>query len=398
MKNKQITSIRLVAILGTAILTTGLIILILAFTPKSTVVELTIRAKQVSLTVLPPPPPTDSILLLDESLKVHSLKLRNVYEFKANLVELGYQPVKLQPIIDGGRWPITLESDSDFQPSVTLSEKTHLTIQPSQDNRVVLSLKQQIPENTERQSWVEAYGNLQLKLDGVKISSAPGLNLNPQNSYKITDYNSPLFIADSQREVELGLRLVLAEKRFPTLMHVLDIPSGQVLESKNLPLALQEQHVMSTGERLILLLKDAIDEPSIILLDKNLNVRKPEFYRFSGSQEESYLIGGQIRFPAKERETLELERDFLLEVKDTEPLKLKSIELKNGHLQLVLWGKPSSLTYGPTPDLMAEILPSCFIWLYTHKLGTLAFSTISWIVVSFIAALKLFGIMKPREN
>jgi len=106
------------------------------------------------------------------------------------------------------------------------------------------------------------------------------------------------------------------------------------------------------------------------------------------------LIGGQVRFPAKERENVELERDFLLEVPDPAQLKLKSFQLIDGHLKIVLWGKPSSVLLGPTPDLMAELLPSYFVWLYTHKLSTFVFSTIGGVVTTCIGGLTLFGMRK----
>jgi hypothetical protein len=142
--------------------------------------------------------------------------------------------------------------------------------------------------------------------------------------------------------------------------------------------------------------KELFEEKATTLFTPDIDIQQPKFYRLSDYEIENYLIGGQIRFLGKEREDVELEKDFLLKVNNNEPLKLKSMQLINGHLQLVLWGKPSSISLGPTPGLMSELLPSYFIWLYTHKLGKLVFSTIGGMLGLCSGALALWDMVLKR--
>ena len=387
---KEIKPKNLAMVLGAVILITGMAILILAFIPKSTVVEISAITDRASFTILPPQLLDIGTSLLDNSLKVKSLQWKGVDKMEATtLEESTLKIIKFQPDTED---KICLESNEPFRVSIDLYEKAHILIQPFDRDKLKITLKQENSENAGWESTVE-YNNLEMKLKGIKNPADIESHLTRHDILKFTS-GHPLVIKGGQRETELGLHLFSPERQFSGILEVIDSRSGQIVETKDLPVAISESYVVLLKDRVVVLKKGSNQETSVNLFRPDINIQQPEFYRLSGSQEESFLIGGQVRFPAKERENVELERDFLLEVPNSTPLKLKSFQLIDKHLQLVLWGKPSSVLLGPTPDLMAELLPSYFVWLYTHKLSTVVFSTIGGVVTTCIAGLKLFKWLK----
>jgi len=395
-QTSSLTPKRLLAVLGLVILLTSLAILILVFNHKSTVVELTVTTKQVAFTIPPPRPPETAILLLDNTLKAHFLQWKGVDVLRAafiNSATIGQDTVAMTA---GG--VVSVSGDEPFRQVLKLRRQTHVVIQPHRMDRVVITLKQEQSQPSGWQSTIDASSALQLKLRDVPLPSrlaSPANHARDESAALSVASVPPLLIAGGRREAEFGLYVVSSEVQPSTLLQEIDLASGVVLTTKRMPMVLPQDHlVLPSGNRLIVLTKEPEGDNAVALLEANLDVRAPEFYRLSGFQGESFLLGGRIRFPAKEKDTVEIERDFFLDVAGNEPLKLKSMRLKHGTLELVLWGKPASLKLGPTVSLMSELLPSYFIWAYTHQLGALVFTTLGWMVTASLALLKLIGWLK----
>jgi hypothetical protein len=396
-KKPQISSFspkRLLAALGLVVFLTSLAILTLVFNHKSTVVELTVTVKQAAFAVLPPRPPETVTLLLDKTLKARSAQWKGA---EALIVGVANSLADRDTIALNGGGVISVSGEEPFQPVVKLRSQTHVIIQPHRADRLMLALTQD-PSLPGWQSTVEARGGLQVKLRDTPLPSkfaSPANSVSDGSAVLAVASASPLLILGGRYEAEFGLHVDSPEIQPSTLLQEIDLASGIVLSTKRVPMALPQDHmILPSGNRLIVLTKQPPGESAVALFEANLNVQAPEFYRLSGFQEESFLLGGRIRFPAKEKATVEIERDFFLDVAGSEPLKLKSMRLKRGALELVLWGKPSSLKLGPTVSLMSELLPSYFIWAYTHQLGALVFTTLGWMVTASLALLKLIGWLK----
>ena len=371
----QIHPKRLVIILGVVTLITGISILCLLFIHIPTVVEMKIITDGVSFTVLPTHSSDSPLSLLDESLKIRSIE----WTYGAVLEKPKTQQ-NTESIIQVSR-------DTPFNPKIQLFKKTDINIHPY-INQLLIALNQESSEKIGWQNIITGHASNKINLKE---------NINQQDNGKTIPIPSPsqIRITGNKQTAKLVLDLIPEEKHNSTLIKIIDLNTGREIRKNTVSVDIPQQHLVSLrGNRLIIMEKELVEEKTTTLFTPDIDIQQPKFYRLSDYEIESYLIGGQIRFLGKEREDVELENDFLLKVNNNEPLKLKSMQLINGHLQLVLWGKPSSISLGPTPGLMAELLPNCFVWLYTHKLGTLVFSTIGGMLTLCISALKLFGVLK----
>lgn len=370
----QIQPKRLLIILGIVTLITGVSILCLLFIHVPTVVEMKVITDGVSFAVSPTPPPSDSPLsLLDESLRVRSIE----WTYGAVLEK----PKKQQNTYN----IIQVSRDTPFSPKVKLFKKTDLNIQ-LYVNQLSIALNQESSESIGWQNIITGHTSNKITLNET---------INQQDNGAIVSASSPIRISGNKPTANLVLDLIPPKKHNSTSIKIIDLNTGRVIRKNTISVDIPQQHlVFPRGNRLIIIEKELAEEKATTLFKPDIDIQQPKFYRILDNESESYLIGGQIRFLGKERDDVELEKDFLLKVNNNEPLKLTSMQLINGHLQLVLWGKPSSISLGPTPGLMAELLPNCFIWLYTHKLGTLVFSTIGGMLTLCIGALKLFGMLK----
>ncbi len=377
---------RVLLVLGGTLVLATLVVLVLAFLPKSTIVEFTLQVKQVSFTVPAPRPPDTAILFFDPGLKVTALQWKGADNF---LAATGSSAAPADTMRLPRESPVSLSSAGTFHPLLRLRGETRLSLQPFRQDRILLALT---PAHAAPHVWqnsVESGQALRMRWEGSSASSAEG-------STQEADWapsHPPVFFSGGSQPAELGLRLPAQAAAATTVMQVIAIESGQASEPKHVPIVLPEaQLLLPAGDRLIFLKKEK-DADGVLLCD-NLAVRAPEFYRLSGFQEESFLLGGQVRFPAKEKEPMELERDFFLRIESAEPLRLKALRLRNSTLELVLWGKPRRVELGPTLGLSNELLPSYFTWLYTHRLGTLIFSTLTGVVTACLGLLKLIGMLK----
>jgi len=203
-----------------------------------------------------------------------------------------------------------------------------------------------------------------------------------------------IFFSGGTRKAELGLAPVV-EPQGLTTVSIVDPREGLRLK---LP---QEPILIPVGERLVLLERESADPEAGALLAPNLDVVAPAFYRRTALRhvtlhEESFLLDGRIRFPGGEKETVELARGTLLRLPDRTRLRLESLRMVDGDLELVLWGKPASLETGPTQGLMSEALPSVFVWLSTHRLP-LVFSVLGTFLAAVLGLLRLLGLVKKEE-
>ncbi|KAB2835043.1 MAG: hypothetical protein F9K48_05095 [Candidatus Brocadia sp.] len=276
-------------------------------------------------------------------------------------------------------------SDTPFNPKIQLFKKTDMHIQPY-INQLIIALNQESSESRGWQNIITGHASNKITLKE---------SINQQDNGKPISASSQIRIIGNKQDARVVLDLIPEEKHNSTSIKIINLNTGREIRKNTVPVDISQQHlVFPRGNRLIILEKELVEEKATTLFTSDIDIQHLKFYRPFGYEIENYLMGGQIRFLGKEREDVELEKDFLLKVNNNNPLKLKSMQLINGYLQLVLWGKPSSISLGPTPGLMAELLPNCFVWLYTHKLGTLVFSTIGGVLTLCISALKLFGVLK----
>jgi hypothetical protein len=180
-----------------------------------------------------------------------------------------------------------------------------------------------------------------------------------------------------------------------TTLRLVDPATGKVQET-HLPFVLSAPQVLSWHDQLALLEPTAA--AATPLLSPNLKVSHLRFFRPDRFEEKSFLQSGKIRFPAGEREPLDLEPRTLLTLKADRPLTLRSLTLADGKLAATLWGRVTSLRLGPTPDLQSEELPSLFLWIYTQRLRTLVYSTVASILGLCLGVIKILGLFKNESS
>jgi hypothetical protein len=351
------------------------------------VVEFTVVTKRIAFTVLPPKPPHTNISLLFESLRANSIEYRGVDKLELEMTE----PVSLLVNIPTQKkGVISLGSDTPFTPILKTQQPMRLTIRPSRRDGVVINLKQANNGSTAWRSEWGAEERLRLKLRDIQRPEELELaGVTEDGGYAVESVT----LTGGRWDAQLGMQLAL--KKPSTRLMVVNPQTGRISDPVDLPLDLNEEKVLlNFGEQIAIFQREKPDPTTGMVLHYNINVQRPEFYKERGSEEESFLLGGQIRFPAGEKKSVALEEGFILSVSSDEPLTLKSLQVKGGQIKAVLWGKPSSIFLGPTLSLRNQLLPSYFDWLYTHKLGTLVFTTIAWVVGACVGLLKLIGLMK----
>ncbi len=400
---EKLTRGQLLTVLSGLVLAAVAAVAVLLVLPKSTVVELTVRVDEVGLTAVPP---VDGVAeLLDSELEVRSLRWRGAESFAATLAPPRPGRATAVPPASGA---ITLRRAADaapFAPVVRLARPLRLEIVPARRDQLAITFSP-VGDLAARRlgftggpragDWlcqVPAAQDLELRLRGVELTlgrerlSDPGPRL---------DGNAAAIeLRGGGRPATLGLRLDPPAVG-GTAVRVLDPRTGELsAPAEGLDLSLpQERMVVPMGEELVVL-EHRPDSGSGPLLAPDLAVVAPSFSRFEGTgRERSFLRGGRIRFPAGEREAVELEPGFLLRLPAETELRLRSLRLAGGDLELVLWGQPASVELGPTPELMDELLPSLFVWLSTHRLPALIFSAVGAVVAAVLALLKLLGLIK----
>ena len=170
---------------------------------------------------------------------------------------------------------------------------------------------------------------------------------------------------------------------------VVDLATGDEASPRSLSFSSTELRTLAFENRLILL----EPQPGAMqtLLHPSLKMSDLQLFRPDPVEPESYVLGGRIRFPLGERETVEVAPGALLSLDAREPLTLTSCSLTSGRLEIAVRGKVAHLAMGPTADLHTELLPNLFRWLYTHELRKLIYGILASVLGTSLALLKLFG-------
>lgn len=229
------------------------------------------------------------------------------------------------------------------------------------------------------------------------VPAEPGLALDAPSPAgpvhgEIAPYTIDVTLAGGKAEAVLALFLP-EEPAAATMLRLVDPLTGDTVE-RRLPFAISEARTLAWRDRLALLEPVAAASRPRVLLRPGLSVSHPRFFETRRFETRSFLRGGKIRFPGGEKGDLEIEPEALLRLETEEPLTLRSAALQDGHLAILLWGRATSLHLGPTRELQSEELPSLFVWLYTHRLRTLVYSTVASILGLSLAVIKTLGLFK----
>lgn len=405
---KRRSPARIFFTLGSILLVTSLAIVYTIFENRSTVVELKVLVARADLSLIPPqgsriavsgadaPAPLRRIAILD-SLESAGLKATDFGVAKA---KLRGEEVALRPV--PGLGDLELAAAEAFQPHLTAYGPLRLSVQPwaaAEGENVTFDLTPEGPLGGEP-AWTCRVdpGASSLTLEQLEaIPTAPGVKPTGsgrmiEGTYEIPDDPTPLQIEGGPRPGRITL--ALKARRAPaTIVRVLDPATGELSKPHSLPVLSPTLQAISYEHRLVLLEPDSGDTGPLRLLEPDLKVRKLDLFRLDRFDHTSYLRGGEIRFPLGEKPPVTLEQGFFLSIDQKDPLTLRSMSLVGGGLELVLWGKPSSIALGPTPEFQSEVLPSMFEWLYTHRLRTLVYSTLAWIVGISFTIFRMMGFM-----
>jgi hypothetical protein len=429
---------RLLVLLGCILAVTGLGVSLLVLVNRPTVVELKVSVRQIDLDI---ESPSESMVdpdsayalrrvsLLDPGLVLTSLEAKDFECIETTLETVGR--VVLRPSSGGSVTLDTMgsgDSGADvegqgaadeaetFQAELIIQDPLRLSIEAPGRNSLLMKLQPSgksasSPANGSQPSsrssrcsepaegdWsgqISTGVEMTAGLRNVRVASLGGRfrsDISGTRSYRVPADADSITILGGRRASRLNLALPL-DRNPATWMRVLDPATGEVVATRRLPFALSEARVIPWQDRVVLL--DMNPGEPWPVLRPNLRVRRIEFSRRVELEPTSYVTGGKVRFPAGEKEAIEIEPDsFLaLSLKPDEPLTLRSIAFSRGGLDLVLWGEPTSLRLGPTPELRVECLPSYLEWLLAHRLAQLIYVVLAWIAGSTLALLKILGLL-----
>ncbi len=395
------------------LLTAGLLVSL----SRPTVVELRLSVAAVGFEVLPileafeegGPSVVRQASLFDPAFVIRALEARDAVCLETTLEDEGR--LWLSPGHDGR---VLLQSAEPFTPELLIQEPTQMRIEAMQAGKLRLSLWLNGDSGTQEiscqakslaanQGWrghIPTSTAFSARLQGArawKVPGGAGAGLAATGNYTVPS-DAPKMVLRGGAGVS-RLNLALPRDLGPTTrLRLLDLDSGEIVENRDLPELLTEARTATWGNRLVLLDPQPVEIRRRRLLRPDVRVRSLELARRVKLETQSFLLGGTLRFPAGEKGAIELESGFYAEVslKDGDSLNLRSIELVGDHMELVLWGEPSSIKIGPTPDLLSECLPSYIEWLYTHKLATLLYGAVAWLAGTTFTALKLLGVVRPK--
>lgn len=392
---------------GVAALTL-LAVALLVFRPRPTVVEIELVAHRAGFTVIPPalstvpeiafapdtPAPLTTISLLDPSLAASTLDFRQAGRIEATF------PEGRAVIVPGGAGAVRFTAPEPFSPELTAHGPARLTVEPSGKDRsggarVLLWLEAKGAKAAEG-GWagtVPAGAGLTADLRGVDVTQGGRAIRMAQENRTIPLSAPDPVVTGGVGEGRIGLTLA-ARPGPATLLRLLDPETGELSPPQRLPAFTSEPRSVLWKDRLVLLEPDPGSQGAQPLLRADLKVRDLDLFQMVKLEPESFLQSGTIRFLAGEKEPVEIGDRSLLTVTAQDPMTLRALGLDNGRLTLVLWGKPDSVRLGPTPELQAEILPSQFLWLYTHRLSALIYTTLASVLGTSLALFKLIGLFK----
>jgi hypothetical protein len=387
MTEKSLGPKNLMLVLGAVVVLTSAVLMILAVIPKTTLIELSVRAQRVSFTAMPTLS-GESLEPLHNRLKIHGMEIQGSDFFTARLDHTADRQFDLQP-----HTTIYLKCQRPSKPVLKLFGGATVDLRAYKREHIVAMLELSGDEPKPMwQSWIQ--GPCEMKMNQPAVSAVDGRTDLPVEEWVQLDKDSRLRLSGGKRESTFRMHLSGVYDSAVSQLKVIDLQTGRTTVTQDLDLHLpQSPTIIPHQDRLIVLEKNPAAKHRVQLLKTNLDVVAPRFFKLTGQQEESFVRGGTIRFPAKERQPVSIEPDAFIKVDGSTRLKLKSMALVGGQLELVLWGRPASLKIGPSAGLLNQHLPSLLLWAYTHRSGTLMFSILGWILGSTIAALKLFGLI-----
>lgn len=382
---------RLALALGSIGAATLAVLLPLVTINKATVVELTLASRRVAFTVVPAaslaeeleaeagaPAPLGEIRLLDDGLSLRSLLARDLARAR---VALAGGPLDL-----GSKGTLRLTGDEPFGLDLTAFGPTRLELETAGrdregSRRLTLHLAPAAAGGHPPESvpWIG------------RVESDAGLTAGETADPQPVDPDAlPPTLTGGAKSV---LGLALAPQPGPaTVLRVLDPETGETSPPRRLPFLTTEARSLPWRDRLVLLEPDPGRSSPAALLQPDLRVRDLELFHLVKLDEHSDLLGGTIRFPGGEKAPVTLANRSFLTVGLDAPMTLRSLALTDGRLEMVLWGEAESVRLGPTLDLRAELLPSLFVWLYTHRLAGLAYGALVSVLGASLAIFKTFGL------
>ncbi|HSS48632.1 MAG TPA: hypothetical protein VLX28_06780 [Thermoanaerobaculia bacterium] len=384
---------RLFLILASVAVTTLLVVGVLLFQTRTTVVEIEAVLERLDLTVEPPAATyragksaSDAlgrVDLLDSSLRARRIDLQGAGSIEAFLAGTGRTTLRPVP---GDLVRLTAAEDESLQPALQLHGPTRLSLESTGRDRA-------------------GHRGLRLTLEGAEpwsatVPTGAGLTLDRQGdgtgfTHGEVPADSPDLTAVGGHGDDLVSLSLPPDAGRGTTLRLVDPATGKV-QATHLPFVLSAPQVLSWHDQLALL--EATPTAATPLLRPDLKVTHLRFFHTDRFEEKSFLQSGKVRFPAGDREPLDLEPRTLLTLKADQPLTLRSLTLTDGKLGATLWGRVTSLRLGPTPDLQSEELPNLFIWIYTQRLRTLVYSTVASMLGLCLGAIKLLGLFKNESS
>ncbi len=376
----MLTPGRRIKYLALPLLGSALLILVLILISKPTVVEVTVRASEAALTVVPRPEGVP-ISLLHPAIELQALQWTGAGQIEVTLAAPTAGRVPMQLAETG---VVALRAREPFHPDVTLRCPTRLRLLHSRGDRLNITLDPAVCDP----GWIcEVFPqeDLELSMKGEVVSAREGPP--PDAPIRLARDGAAIRFTGGAAPTKLGMRLLFEQQGLMTL-RVIDPETGAVsAPGLNLPVALPQERILQpAGDQLVLLERQPIDPEVGLVLTSGLTVRELSFYRRAGDDAESFLLGGSIRFLSWEKPPVALPRGFLLQLLPKyQTFRLEALRMTEEGLELVLWGKPSRIKLGPTPEFMPNQLPSCFLWLWTHHLSKLIVPTLLAVMSAIVA-------------
>jgi hypothetical protein len=421
---------------------TLLLISFLALRNKPTLVEMKVTAQGTSFVALPPvqaegdekklaadaPAMARKISLFPPLLAVEAMEVKDVDCVETTLDGVG--PVALQTAPGGsigisGESPETEEPKTVklLRPELVLNEPTSLAFEVAGRDKVTIWLEHsrltQSPPSEQPVSassgqappcaepvvqdrgwngFVPTQPALSLRLRDVQRAGpteAAFADSSLAETGRVSRDAARFRVTGGRRDSQLSL--ALPHPAGPSaVLRMLNPATGEISGPTSLPIALSESRFIPWQDRLVLLDPEPSAVRPVPLLRPDLKVRELELARRVQLEARSFIVEGEVRFPAGEKESIKLEPGSFvsLATEDGQPLTLRSLELSSQGFELLLWGEPSSLRIGPTPELLAERLPSYFEWLVRHQLSGLIYGTLGYVLALSLTAFKLLGWVK----
>ena len=382
MNSAQLSNRRLVAILlGVGVLAAS-ILLALYLIPHPTVVEMTVQATRVSFELHTPESSNTDTGILATGLTATQLEIRGADSVTFSADSAGVRTTLA--LKDGAS--LAVRQTGGFRPRLVLRDTLAVSLGVDGDHGLRLTLG---PAASGDEPWILSPASRRSLDMSVTGRTEPAVELPPWFAVR----KAPAVrVSGGGRQARLGIALAGETGPATSRVDIIDLVSGRVTGHDSLAVELPAEPVyLPRDDRIYVLRGNPVRGRPVTLLQPDQTVVAPRFHRRIDERWESHLVAGEIRFPAGEMPTVPLREGFYVTCDDEATFLLRSVELKDGLLDLTFWGNPASLRVGPTPQLRAQKLPSLLVWLYTHRFGQLSVSFIVWIIGTTLAALRFFG-------